>query len=135
MYKYIRNIGAHCGAPEIEYMPVKNSTTIREGCVCQMSHGYLENGVDYTKAKFITIESKKANDGKTAIACIRTSPTMMFEVKFIGDDENATAGCTAGPIMSSDGCYDSCDDSEGALEIVDGSEYSKTGKIIVHFMI
>ena len=131
MFKYLRRIGAHSQAPEIEHMPISDSSNIAEGCLCEMSDGYLVSGFDYVKTKFITIEQKVKNDGKTTIACIRALPGMMFETNFVGEPENISAGSLVSPVVSGDGNYRGCGEGEGLLEVVDCSTCAETGRIIV----
>lgn len=131
MFKYLRRIGAHSQAPEIEYMPIANGSNITTGCLCELHDGYLVSNCNYIKSKFINIEDKVKNDGKTTLACIRVIPGMMFETKFVGDPENISAGSLVSPIASGDGSYMCCGDGEGVAEVVDCSECAESGKIIV----
>ena len=131
MFKYLRRIGAHSQAPEIEYMPIQDDTTIPKGSLCELHDGYLVSNFNYAKSKFVSIEDKEKDDGKTAVACIRILPGMIFETMFIGEPENISAGSCISPVSSADGCYKSCDASEGFVEVLDCSECTETGKIIV----
>ena len=131
MFKYLRRIGAHSQAPEIEHMPISDSSNIIAGCLCELRDGYIVSGFDYIKTKFITIEQKVKNDGKTTIACIRALPGMMFETNFVGEPENISAGTLVSPVVSGDGNYRGCGEGEGLLEVVDCSTCAETGRIIV----
>ena len=131
MFKYVKTIGAHCGAPEPEKMSISNATAVTMGSICEMNSGNIS--CDYTegKSKFITLEDKAANDGKTKIKCIRILPGMLFSVEFSGTIANVTVGTLVSPKADSAGFYTSCTEGSGILEVVDKSEYASTGRITV----
>ena len=85
MFKYIKTIGAHSGAPEIEYLPVDSSTRIVKSSLCQIKDGYLVSEYVVGKSTFIPLEGKEEYDGKKKIKCIRILPGMLIECDFYGD--------------------------------------------------
>ena len=134
MFQYVKTLGSHVGAPEIEYMPIRNSFAIETGCLCEMSSGVLAS--DYTenkdKSKFITLEKKTAGDGKTKIKCIRVLPGMLISVDYEGEIGNIDIGSFVCPTSDIDGHYVCCsEDYNGKFEVVDKSEFSTTGKITI----
>ena len=131
MFKYIKTIGAHCGAPETERMPISKTASMPEGCLCELQAGALTSSVSAGKAKFITIEKKEADDGKNKIKCIRVLPGMLIKVEYTGDIDNATVGTLIEASADSDGFYTQCQEGSGTLEVIDTSEYTSTGNITV----
>ena len=133
MFKYLKTIGAHSGAAEIERMPVEASAIIPKNCLCEMNMGYLSNTYNEHKTKFVTLEDKSENDGKNYIDCIRALPGMIFECDFIGSIENVGIGSLINAGNEPDNYYDHCEDGSGDIEIVDISTYAKTNRIKVTF--
>ena len=129
MFKYLKTIGAHCGAPEPEYMGVSNNCTITSGSLCEMHSGVLTSKLTQGKSKFITLEDKESGDGNTKIKCMRVLPGMIFAVDFEGEIANIDVGTLVSPTTDSDGYYCYCGEGSGALEVVDTSDYDKMGKI------
>ncbi len=131
MFKHIKTIGAHCGAPEPERMPIGKTASMPEGCLCELQAGALTSSVSAGKAKFITVEKKEADDGRNKIKCIRVLPGMLFRTKFTGDIDSTPAGTLIAATTDSDGFYTQCQEGSGTLEVIDTSEYTSTGNITV----
>ena len=130
MFKYFKTIGAHCGAPEPEYIAIGSSTVMPIGSLCEVEGGALVCASSAKKSKFITTESKAVGDGKLKIKCIRVLPGMLVKVDYDGSIDNISAGSTIAPSVS-DGSCTSCQEGDGGIEVVDVSEYSTKGTVTV----
>ncbi len=132
MFNYLKTIGAHCGAPEPECMPVAAFDVFAKGSICEMNAGYLANSYTAGKSKFLVLEDKAAKDGKDALKCVRILPGMLLEADFTGDPSELAAGMLVAPLIGGDGSYIYCEDSDaGTIEVVDASSYEDTGRITV----
>lgn len=131
MFKYVKTIGAHCGAPEPELFAINNASNMPAGCLCELLNGRITSSDNDGKSKFITLERKVANDGKTKIKCIRVLPGMLFDVDFDGDTANAPAGDFVSPALDDEGFLTLCEEGGTNIEVVDTSKYNNTGKITV----
>ena len=137
MFQYVKTLGAYCGAPEAEYLPIDNYAEIEEGCLCEMYYGLLSSEYNESKfkSKFITLEKKTPGDGKTKVKCIRVLPGMIISVDYSGEIASISVGTFVSPVSDSQGYYLSCqENTAGSIEVVDKSEYATTGKIqvIIH---
>ena len=131
MFKYIKTIGAHCGAPEPEYMPVEASAEILKGSMCEMVDGFLTNAYTTGKSKFLPLESKEVNDGKKFIKCIRILPGMLIEASFLGDFSSIKAGTLTTITTDGNEAFNYCEEGSGQFEVVDTTDCEKTNKITV----
>ena len=131
MFKYLKTIGAHSGAPEFENLKAKTTMVIMNGSLCEMEDGYLSNSYTEGKAKFIALEEKADGVYKTSIKCLRVLPGMLFEVDFIGEAHSIPAGTYVMPINGDYGCILHCEEGSSGIEVVDSSNVEATGKIIV----
>ena len=131
MFKYLKTIGAHTGAPETERVRVKTAAVIQVGAMFEMSDGYLSNSYTEGKSKFIAIEEKAPGVYKSSIECIRVLPGMLFEVEFIGEINNIPAGTSVMPICSEYDNYLHCEEGTSGIEVVNTDSYATTGKITV----
>ena len=132
MFKYLKTIGAHSGAPEIEYLPVRSDSCIYKDSLCEMQAGYLSNSFTNGRSKFIPIETKNETDtDKTHVKCIRILPGMFIECEYMGDISNISAGSPLVAACEDVDHYFCCQEGDGCFEAVDVSSYDKTGTIIV----
>lgn len=131
MFKHIKTIGAHCGAPEPERMPIGKTASMPEGCLCELQDGNIVSAVTAGKAKFITVESKASDDGRNKIKCIRVLPGMLFRTKFTGDVDSTPAGTLIMASTDTNGFYTQCKEGSGTIEVIDTSEHYTTGNITV----
>lgn len=118
MFKYLRTIGAHCGAPETENMPVDPEASIDKGSMCEMVGGLLTNAYTVGKSKFIPVENKRTGDGKKFLKCIRILPGMLIEANFIGDFSSVKAGDLVNITTQDDEAYTYCEIGDGQFEVV-----------------
>ena len=131
MFKYLKTVGAHSGAPEIERMPAEASAVIPKFCLCEMDNGYLSHTYTEKKHKFLILEEKKENDGKTHIDCIRLLPGMILECDFIGNTDSIKIGSLINASCEESLCYDHCEDGSGNIEVVDTADLEKRYKLSV----
>ncbi len=131
MFRYLKTVGAHCAAPETEYMPVEPSSSIIDGSMCEMVDGFLTNSYTTGKSKFLPLETKTEDDGKKFIKCIRILPGMLIEAHFLGDFSSVKAGDLITITTTDREAYTYCEEGNGQFEVVDTTDCYETNRITV----
>ena len=124
MFKYVKTFNAASGGVEPEYLPVKDTDTFTQGCVCELSVGYLANTITDGKTKFVTLDEKTPGDGKKKLPCMRVLPGMVFETLYVGDESMLYPGNCLNFDTDTKGCHSIIrPETAKYVEIVDCTHY------------
>lgn len=119
MIKYIRMANSHVGARETRRFPVATDLYIPVGTLCQVYTGTITTAYSSGKPCYVTLESKRSDDAKTELECLRLENGMVIELTLSTNLTEVPEVGTVGSIgMDTDDNFSSFTTDGATLEII-----------------